>query len=215
MKNISKVPQTTFYKTSSNENSSLIAVQGKSSMAETDFLELSSPPSSVPDISDLRCTEIIAGKDSPEPASRIVIAHPIRTIVDINQPVQAFKDWTLIRDDRVMRNLLQLENQFLPATPDYFRYVQRETTPAMRKIVADWMLQVCQELGCQPEVFCLAMNYMDRFLSKCPVLKNHLQLVGSVCLLISSKFKDTCSIPGEKLIFYTDYSITRDEIQVD
>lgn len=184
-------------------------------MAAAEVLQVSSsPPSSVPDISDLRCTESIDGKESPEPASGLVVQREVRTIVDINQPVQAFTDWTLIRDDRVIRNLLQLENQFLPSNQDYFRYVQKETTPAMRKIVADWMLQVCQEVGCQPEVFCLAMNYMDRFLSNCPVMKCHLQLVGAVCLLISSKFKETCSIPGERLIFYTDYSITREEIQV-
>ena len=199
----------------SNERQCLGKQCSASKMAETDMLaEVTSPPSSVPDLSDLRCTESIAGKDSPELAAPIGEVSHVRTIVDINQPVQAFTDWTLIRDDRVIRNLLQLENQFLPSTPDYFRYVQKETTPSMRKIVADWMLQVCQEVGSQPEVFCLAVNYMDRFLSRCPVMKNHLQLVGSVCLLISSKFKETCSIPGEKLIFYTDYSITRQEIQV-
>merc|ERR1719189_1326203 len=71
---------------------------------------------------------------------------------------------------------------------------------------------VCQELGCQPEVFCMAMSYMDRFLAQCRVTKSKLQLLGSVCLLLSSKFKETCPIPGEKLIYYTDYSITSSEI---
>jgi cyclin D2 len=55
----------------------------------------------------------------------------------------------------------------VPAQPDYFRYVQTEIKPHMRKIVCDWMLEVCQELCCQPEVFCLAVNYMDRFLAIC------------------------------------------------
>ena len=30
----------------------------------------------------------------------------------------------------------------------------------------------------------------------------------------SSKFKETCPIPGEKIIFFTDYSITQEEIKV-
>ena len=193
-------------------------------MAENEHFEVPVTPdlsASLPlDHSDLRCTETIDGNcipDSPELGPRNVVSElsaAPRTLVDINQPVRALPDWTLIRDERVIQNLLKLEDYYLPSTPDYFKYVQTEVTPSMRKIVADWMLQVCQELNCQPEVFVLAMSYMDRFLARCPVTKSRLQLVGSVCLLISSKFKETCSIPGEKLIFYTDYSITPGEIKV-
>ena len=97
-----------------------------------------------------------------------------------------------------------MEDTYLPGCPDYFKFVQKDLQISMRKIVADWMLQVCQELGCQPEVFCMAMSYMDRFLAQCRVTKSKLQLLGSVCLLLSSKFKETCPIPGEKLIYYTN-----------
>ena len=57
----------------------------------------------------------------------------------------------------------------MPAYPDYFKFVQVEVKPHMRKIVADWMLEVCEETRCSetPEVFSLAMNYMDRFLAQC------------------------------------------------
>ena len=61
----------------------------------------------------------------------------------------------------------------------------------------------------------LAVNYMDRFLAQVHnVPKTRLQLIGTVCLLISSKFKETVPVPGEKLIFYTDYSIKAEEIRV-
>ena len=129
-------------------------------------------------------------------------------------PVHALQDSTIIKDIRVLRNLLKMEDNYLPGCPDYFKVVQKDLQISMRKIVADWMLQVCQELTCQPEVFCMAMSYMDRFLAKCRVTKSKLQLLGSVCLLLSSKFKETCPIPGEKLIYYTDYSITSSEITV-
>lgn len=137
-------------------------------------------------------------------------------IIDHGQgpPVHALQDSTIIKDMRVLRNLLKMEDNYLPNCPDYFKVVQKDLQISMRKIVADWMLQVCQELACQPEVFCLAMSYMDRFLAQCRVTKSKLQLLGSVCLLLSSKFKETCPIPGEKLIYYTDYSITSSEITV-
>ena len=61
----------------------------------------------------------------------------------------------------------------------------------------------------------LAVNFMDRFLAVMPrQQKNRLQLIGTVCLLISSKFKETSPLPGERLIHYTDNSITPDEIRV-
>ena len=85
----------------------------------------------------------------------------------------------------------------------------------MRKIVTEWMLQVCQECRCNTDVFLLAVNFMDRFLARVQgVPKTRLQLIGTVCLLISSKFKETVPMSGERLIFYTDFSITAEELRV-
>ncbi len=129
-------------------------------------------------------------------------------------PVKALRDMTLVEDDRILQNLLQMEKSSLPSAPDYFRFVQKDLRPPMRRIVAEWMLQVCQELQCQPEVFTLAMNYMDRFLARCRVRKASLQLLGSVCLMVASKFKETCPVLGERLIFYSDFSIGSEELKV-
>merc|ERR1711923_76923 len=93
------------------------------------------------------------------------------------------------------------------------RCVQVEVKPHMRKIVSDWMLEVCQEMQCPPEVFCLAMNLMDRFLAKCRIEKSQLQLLGAVCLFLSSKFKEAAPIPSEKLVMYTDFSVSLESIR--
>jgi len=127
--------------------------------------------------------------------------------------VKAQVDRTLVADDRVLANMIRHETRYLPSNPDYFRYVQPEIRPHMRKIVSDWMLEVCQELACQPEVFCLAMNLMDRFLARCRISKSQLQLLGAVCLFLSSKFKETAPIPSEKLVMYTDFSVSLEEIR--
>ena len=87
-------------------------------------------------------------------------------------------------------------------------------TADMRKIVSEWMLDIVQQERSQPEVFCLAINILDRFLSTCAIYKTQLQLLGAVCLLIASKIREPCPIPGKTLITYTDYSITAEELKV-
>lgn len=50
-------------------------------------------------------------------------------------------DPVLIKDERVLQNLLKLEERYLPST-SYFECVQRDVKPYMRKVVATWMLEV-------------------------------------------------------------------------
>uniref|UniRef100_A0A1B6EAC8 Cyclin N-terminal domain-containing protein n=1 Tax=Clastoptera arizonana TaxID=38151 RepID=A0A1B6EAC8_9HEMI len=116
-------------------------------------------------------------------------------------------DPVLLNDDRVLKNLLNEEDRFA-ANISYFECVQKDLTPDMRRIVAEWMLEICEEQKCQEEVFILAMNYLDRFLSICPIKKCQLQLLGSACLLVASKLREPRPISAETLVFYTDNSIT-------
>lgn len=54
--------------------------------------------------------------------------------------VKAYDDPTLLQD-RVLRNLLKTEDRYvLPYTSCFA--VQQEVTPEMRKIVAEWMMEV-------------------------------------------------------------------------
>nr|CAD7256981.1 unnamed protein product [Timema shepardi] len=71
--------------------------------------------------------------------------------------------------------------------------------------------QVCEEQKCQEEVFSLAANYLDRFLSVRTIKKTQLQLLGCACLLLSSKLREPRPLSAQLLVFYTDNSIsTRD-----
>jgi hypothetical protein len=46
------------------------------------------------------------------------------------------------------------------------------------------------------------------------ISKSQLQLLGAACLFLSSKFKALDHISSDKLVMYTDYSITAQELKV-
>lgn len=56
---------------------------------------------------------------------------------------RAYRDSNLL-NDRVLQALLRAEDKYLPAA-NYFKCVQREIAPYMRRIVATWMLEVSKE----------------------------------------------------------------------
>lgn len=75
-------------------------------------------------------------------------------------------------------------------------------------------MQVCEEERCQREVFPLAMNLLDRFLAVVRINKTQLQLLGSVCLFIASKMRQSRPVSPKALVQYTDWSITLEELTV-
>ncbi|KAG5848906.1 G1/S-specific cyclin-D1 [Anguilla anguilla] len=123
---------------------------------------------------------------------------------------RAYQDANLLTD-RVLQTMLKAEDTYLPSA-NYFKCVQKEIVPYMRKIVATWMLEVCEEQKCEEEVFPLAMNYLDRFLSVEPTKKTRLQLLGATCMFLASKMKETIPLTAEKLCIYTDNSIRPSEL---
>ena len=52
-----------------------------------------------------------------------------------------YKDPVLLEDDRVLKNLLACEEKYLPSCC-YFKIIQSEVEPHMRRMVATWMMEV-------------------------------------------------------------------------
>ena len=124
--------------------------------------------------------------------------------------VSSSPDPSLSLDPRVIANMLGQEEPCSKA--DYFSTVQRELRPHMRRIVTDWMLEVCEDQEAGPEVFLLAVHYLDTFLSTTAISKSQFQLVAATCLLLASKFSAVVAISALQLVLYTDHSVTVEEL---
>ncbi|XP_067876134.1 G1/S-specific cyclin-D1-like [Heterodontus francisci] len=114
--------------------------------------------------------------------------------------------------ERVLTKLLETEERYLPNRRP-LSSIQLEIEPHMRSRLAGWMLEVCEEESCEKEVFPLAMNYLDRFLSVMPLEKSRLQLLGSACLFLASKLRETLPLSVETLCAYTAHSSRPEELR--
>lgn len=63
---------------------------------------------------------------------------------------------------------------------------QPDINQSMRTILVDWLVEVCEEYRLQSETLCLAVSYIDRFLSTMSVMRAKLQLVGTAAMFIAA-----------------------------
>lgn len=98
---------------------------------------------------------------------------------------------------------------------DYLINQQTEITDNMRRILIDWLMEVCQEYHMDIQTLFLSIHYLDTYLSvsERKVPRNQLQLFGIVSLLIASKFHETEIVPSlEDLVYLSDDAYTTDQI---
>lgn len=53
----------------------------------------------------------------------------------------AYVDPSLVKDDRVLENMLKVEERLMPSV-GALKFIQTEITPDMRQLVATWMYEV-------------------------------------------------------------------------
>jgi cyclin-A len=68
--------------------------------------------------------------------------------------------------------------------------VQREVTGTSRGILVDWLIHVADLNPMETGTLHLAVTLLDTVLSLVSVSKPTFQILGCVCLLIASKFRD-------------------------
>jgi G2/mitotic-specific cyclin 1/2 len=72
----------------------------------------------------------------------------------------------------------------------YYMDDQTEVRWAMRSMLADWLIEVHQKFRLLPETLFVAVNLVDRFLSKRVISLAKFQLVGLTAIFIASKYEE-------------------------
>jgi len=74
--------------------------------------------------------------------------------------------------------------------PHYFERHQKHINWLMRGILLNWLTQVCVDLMMNRDTYYIAVNYIDRYLSKNHHIKKlDLQLIGTTALYIAQKME--------------------------
>jgi hypothetical protein len=89
---------------------------------------------------------------------------------------------------------------------------QNEITWGMRQTLVDWLLQVHLRYHMLPETLWIAINIVDRFLTKRVVSLVKLQLVGVTAMFIAAKYEEILAPSVEEFVFMTENGYSKEEI---
>jgi len=92
--------------------------------------------------------------------------------------------------DEVAAYTYQEPDPELLPDPTYMAHMQTDITPAIRRQLVEWLYQVGCELGFHQETLHLSVNYIDRILSRVPIARSRLQLLGITCAFIACKLEE-------------------------
>ena len=105
-------------------------------------------------------------------------------------------------------SLFKLKNR---PKPGYMKK-QPDINHSMRAILVDWLVEVAEEYKLLPQTLYLTINYIDRFLSAMSVLRGKLQLVGTACMLVASKFEEIYPPEVTEFVYITDDTYTAKQV---
>jgi len=110
----------------------------------------------------------------------------------------------------IYQYMKKLELQTLPDS--HYMDRQNELTWKMRGVLVDWMIEVHSKFRLLPETLYLAINLMDRFLTKRNVALIKFQLVGVTALFVASKYEEVICPSVTNFLYMTDGGYDSDEI---
>ncbi|XP_046912803.2 uncharacterized protein LOC124493743 [Dermatophagoides farinae] len=143
---------------------------------------------------------------------------PRQRLAEEPESVISHLDQNLLDDqERILKRMLSIEQRYIPLNviDAVYRSSTSDINEKTRFELTEWMHEVCEQYKCEPGIFSLSVNYLDRFiLAKPTVPKQQLQLAGIVCMLIASKIRQCNTFDLEFLSFASDHAFTVKEILI-
>lgn len=98
------------------------------------------------------------------------------------------------------------------ADPEY-ALGQSDITWDMRRMLIDWIILIHWQFRMLPETLYLAINILDRFMSKVEVQTTSFQLIGFTSLMIACKYEESSTPNTKDFIFLAGGSYTAKEVK--
>ncbi|AOW01731.1 YALI0B15180p [Yarrowia lipolytica CLIB122] len=138
-------------------------------------------------------------------ATGIDVEHDDLDAEDIDDPMAAGE-----YVDEIFTHLYNLEEEYQPNP----RYIddQKSLSWNTRAVLIDWLVEVHQKFRLLPETLFLAVNIVDRFMSRRVVALNKVQLVGITSLLLATKYEEVFTPALSNFVYVVDGSYPEDEI---
>ena len=89
---------------------------------------------------------------------------------------------------------------------------QPEINAPMRAMLIDWLIEVHLRFKLTPETLFITVNTIDRFLMRCRVGRQRLQLLGVTALLVSCKYQEIYPPSLSDLVHMTDRAYTHADV---
>ncbi|XP_075884157.1 G2/mitotic-specific cyclin-B3 [Nelusetta ayraudi] len=94
---------------------------------------------------------------------------------------------------------------------DYMN-MQPSLNPEMRAVLIDWLVEVQENFELYHETLYLAVKMTDHYLSKVPIQREMLQLIGSTAMLIASKFEERNPPCVDDFLYICDDAYRKEEL---
>lgn len=130
----------------------------------------------------------------------------IANIDHVSEKVLGISEYT----QDIYKYLKEAEQKYRPK-PGYMKK-QTDINYSMRSILVDWLVEVAEEYKLMEQTLYLTVNYIDRFLSCMSVMRGKLQLVGTACMLIASKFEEIYPPEVSEFVYITDDTYTAKQV---
>jgi len=89
---------------------------------------------------------------------------------------------------------------------------QNHISAKMRTVLIDWMVEVQLKFRMTSETLYLSVNIVDKYLQKCEIKREQLQLLGVTAMLIASKFEEVIPIEINDFVYICENVCTAENI---